>query len=121
MVAAGTVEALVEADVAFHAAIADSAGNSVLSSLLDSLSTRTLRARVWRGMAGDRALEITRAEHDRMYQAILRRDPELAGAAATVHVSSGELWLRQQLEPAGEVSDGQAASTPDPSAETGEP
>jgi GntR family transcriptional repressor for pyruvate dehydrogenase complex len=105
MIEAGTVEELVEADVAFHALIAEAAGNSVLTSLLDSLSTRTMRARVWRGMADEEALEITREEHRRIYQAVVRRDPELARAAAMVHISSGELWLRQQLSSGGAAAD----------------
>src|ERR1700731_1970483 len=50
------VEELVEADVAFHAVIANAAGNAVLTSLLASLSTRTMRARLWHGRAADDAL-----------------------------------------------------------------
>lgn len=97
MMAATTVEELVEADVAFHAVIAGAAGNAVLSSLLDSLSTRTLRARLWRGLADEQALDSTRAEHTRIYEAIMLKDPELARAAATVHIATGELWLRQRF------------------------
>src|SRR5207248_999777 len=44
MRAAQTVEELVEADVAFHALVAKAAGNAVLTSLLASLSTRTMRS-----------------------------------------------------------------------------
>jgi DNA-binding FadR family transcriptional regulator len=46
MAAATTSEELVEPDAAFHAIVADAAGNSVLSSLLETLSTRTMRARI---------------------------------------------------------------------------
>jgi GntR family transcriptional repressor for pyruvate dehydrogenase complex len=97
MIAAQTVEELVEADVAFHAVVAHAAGNSVLSSLLDSLSTRTVRARIWRGKADEQALDATRAEHARICEAIAARDPELARAAATAHVANAEWWLRQNL------------------------
>jgi GntR family transcriptional regulator, transcriptional repressor for pyruvate dehydrogenase complex len=94
---AQTVEELVEADVAFHAVIAKAAGNGVLASLLASLSTRTMRVRLWHGRAADDALDETREEHRRIYEAIVAGDPELARAAATAHIASGERWLRAQL------------------------
>ena len=97
MRAAKSVEELVEADVAFHAVIAKAAGNAVLASLLASLSTRTMRVRLWHGRAADDALDETREEHRRIYEAILAGDPELARAAATAHIASGERWLRAQL------------------------
>src|SRR5882762_10109935 len=94
---AGSVEELVEADVAFHAVIAKAAGNAVLTSLLASLSTRTMRVRLWHGRTADDALHETREEHRRIYEAIIAGDPELARAAATAHIASGERWLRGQL------------------------
>ena len=94
---AQTVEELVEADVAFHAVIARAAGNAVLASLLASLSTRTMRVRLWHGRAADDALDETREEHRRIYEAIVAGDPDLARAAATAHIASGERWLRAQL------------------------
>jgi DNA-binding FadR family transcriptional regulator len=97
MRAAQSVEELVEADVAFHAIIAMAAGNSVLTSLLASLSTRTMRIRLWHGRTADDALDETREEHRRIYEAIIAGDPELARAAATAHIASGERWLRGQL------------------------
>lgn len=97
MRAAHSVEELVEADVAFHAVIARAAGNGVLASLLASLSTRTMRIRLWHGRAASGALDETREEHRRIYEAIAAGDPELARAAATAHIASGERWLRSQL------------------------
>ena len=94
---AKNVEELVEADVAFHAVIARAAGNAVLASLLASLSTRTMRVRLWHGRAADDALDETREEHRRIYEAIVAGDAELARAAATAHIASGERWLRAQL------------------------
>jgi GntR family transcriptional repressor for pyruvate dehydrogenase complex len=92
-----TVEELVEADVHFHAIIAGAAGNTFLTSLLASLSSRTMRARIWRGREVDNALDVTRDEHRRIYEAIAGGDPELARAAAMAHIASGERWLRAQL------------------------
>ena len=97
MIEAKTVEELVEADVDFHAVIARATGNTFLTSLLASLSSRTMRARIWRGREVDNALDVTRDEHRRIYEAIVSGDPELSRAAAMAHIASGERWLRAQL------------------------
>ena len=81
----------------FHAVIARATGNAVLTSLLASLSTRTMRVRLWRGRAVDNALDVTRDEHRRVYEAVMGGDPELARAAATAHIASGERWVRSQV------------------------
>ena len=94
---AKNVEELVEADVAFHAVVARAAGNAVLASLLASLATRTMRARLWHGREADGALEETRNEHRRIYEAIMAGDPDLARAAAAAHIASSERWLKGQL------------------------
>ena len=65
------VEELVRNDVEFHKAIAAASGNSVLASLIESLSGPTQRARVWRGITQEGALVRTLAEH----RSNLRRDP----------------------------------------------
>jgi GntR family transcriptional repressor for pyruvate dehydrogenase complex len=104
MFAAGDhVEELVEADAAFHDVIARAAGNAVLRSLLQSLSTKTVRARVWHGAADRQALDTTRAEHVRIYDAIVARDPDLARAATMLHIESTEQWLRRHLDPGEDV------------------
>src|SRR3981081_2572844 len=100
MIESETVEELVEADVDFHAVIARATGNTFLMSLLASLSSRTLRARVWRAREVDNALNVTRDEHRRVYEAIVNGDPELARAAAMAHIASGERWRRAQTEEA---------------------
>jgi DNA-binding FadR family transcriptional regulator len=97
MAEAESVEDLVEADVGFHAVIARATGNAVLTSLLASLSTRTMRVRLWRGRSVDNALDVTRDEHRRIYEAISSGDPELARAAATAHIASGERWVRAKI------------------------
>ena len=94
---AKNVEELVEADVAFHALVARAAGNAVLASLLASLATRTMRARLWHGREADGALDETRTEHRRIYEAIMAGDPDLARAAAAAHIASSERWLKGQL------------------------
>lgn len=91
------VEDLVKADVEFHRAIANAAGNSVLASLIESLSAPTQRARVWRGMTQEGALQRTLDEHQAIFDAIARHDPEMARTWATVHVAGVEEWLRSAL------------------------
>jgi GntR family transcriptional regulator, transcriptional repressor for pyruvate dehydrogenase complex len=91
------VEDLVKADVEFHRAIALAAGNSVLASLIESLSAPTQRARVWRGMTQEGALQRTLDEHQAILDAIIRHDPEMARTWATVHVAGVEEWLRSAL------------------------
>ena len=97
MAEAKNVEELVEADVAFHALVAKAAGNAVLASLLASLATRTMRARLWHGREADGALDETRNEHRRIYEAIMAGDPDLARAAAAAHIASSERWLKGRL------------------------
>jgi GntR family transcriptional regulator, transcriptional repressor for pyruvate dehydrogenase complex len=104
MIEAGDrVEDLVVADAAFHDVIGRAPGNEVLRSLLQSLSTSTIRARLWHGMEDEVALDTARAEHERIYEAIVAGDAELARAATTLHIAGNELWLRQHLGPADEV------------------
>jgi DNA-binding FadR family transcriptional regulator len=91
MLSASTVEALAEADSEFHDLIARAAGNSVMTSFLDSLSSRTMRARLWQGFGHEDAFELTRADHVRIYEAIAARSPELASVMSAAHVARIEM------------------------------
>ena len=104
MVAAGdSADDLVEADAAFHDVIAHAPGNGVLRALLRSLSTSTVRARLWHGIAERGALDQARGEHARIYEAIAAGDADLARASALLHIATNENWLRQHLDPADDV------------------
>jgi GntR family transcriptional repressor for pyruvate dehydrogenase complex len=92
------VEEFVENDIGFHGTIAAAAGNSVVSKLLESLSGRTIRARIWRAITESGATDRTVAEHRAICDAIERGSPELARAWMAVHVASVEAWLRQAVE-----------------------
>ena len=93
--AATTADAFLEADIAFHACIAASAGNVVLASLLDTFSSRTYRARYLNaGLGLEDSLPRGRAAHRRIYEAIAARDPEAARASASTHVTTVTAWLR---------------------------
>ena len=91
------LEALVANDLRFHRRIAEGAGNPVLTSLLDTLSAPTTRARVWRGLTQKGAVERTRQQHVAIYEAIAARQPDVARAWATVHIADVEHWLRTVL------------------------
>lgn len=93
-----SVEDLVEADDEFHSVLAAAGGNATLASLVKSLSGRTLRARIWRGLDDGGALEVTRRGHHAIFQAVESGNPELARAATTAHVAEVELWFRSKLE-----------------------
>ncbi len=91
------VEELVAGDLEFHRRIAACSGNSVLCSLLETLSGPTARARVWRGLTQAGAVERTLAEHRAILDALASGDPEVARSWATVHIASVEQWLASVL------------------------
>ncbi|MER7719484.1 FadR/GntR family transcriptional regulator [Streptomyces flaveolus] len=92
-----SVEELVAADLEFHRAVVGAAGNSVLCSLLESLSGPTARARVLRGLTEEGAVGRTLDEHRAILAALRDRDAEAARSWATVHIASVERWLRSTL------------------------
>jgi GntR family transcriptional repressor for pyruvate dehydrogenase complex len=98
-----SADEVVEADAAFHDVVAAAPGNSVLQALLRSLSTRTVRARLWHGLADRDSLDVARAEHTRIYEAIAAGDADLARASTLLHIASNEAWLRDHLGPADDV------------------
>ena len=97
MEAAPDPQTLVEADDEFHETIVAAAGNQTLSSLVRALSSRTMRARAWRALADEGVVEVTKLGHRNIYRAVEDRDPDLARAAATTHISEVEFWFRRAL------------------------
>jgi GntR family transcriptional regulator, transcriptional repressor for pyruvate dehydrogenase complex len=96
--ASDDVELLNKHDAAFHRAVIASAGNSMLATLLDGISSRTVRARVWRGLVDENVGDRTIAEHQAIYDALAARNRLLAEAAALIHVSTTEQWLREHFD-----------------------
>ena len=94
---AADVEGLVEHDLEFHRGIAEATGNTYLASLIDSLSSHTVRARIWRGITQENAVGRTLQEHHAILDAIAAGDADLASALTVVHVSGVEQWLRSAL------------------------
>jgi len=80
---------LAAADLAFHRAIADGSGNTVLSALLDALAGGHARRRVWdelHDLAGDRTFE----DHDAILAAVAARDPDRARLRMAMHMVAVE-------------------------------
>jgi GntR family transcriptional regulator, transcriptional repressor for pyruvate dehydrogenase complex len=89
------IEDLVAHDLAFHSRIAAASGNAYLAGLLDALGSRTVRARVWRALTEERAVQRTLDEHRRIVDALVSRDPPLVEALVMTHVQGVERWLER--------------------------
>jgi GntR family transcriptional repressor for pyruvate dehydrogenase complex len=95
---AASQEVLVQYDAEFHATVARASGNSTLASMLAGMVGRTQRARIWRGIVEADAIAQTIAQHEDILRAVEAGDPDLAEAAAIVHVATTEAWLRRLLD-----------------------
>lgn len=91
------VERLTVLDAAFHSAVIAATGNETLTTLLDGISSRTLRARIWRGTVDHGVTHLTLAQHNAIYTALANHDTAVATAAALIHVDTSEHWLRAHL------------------------
>ncbi|MFE0458817.1 FadR/GntR family transcriptional regulator [Kitasatospora sp. NPDC058965] len=114
------VELMNQHDAAFHRAVVRATHNETLATLLEHVSERTLRARIWRGLVDDEVADRTVAEHRAIHEALAARDPGLAQAAALIHVHTTERWLREHLperehrRPAGPPDPADPRPLPDP-------
>ena len=90
----------VESDVRFHQLIAEATDNRYFVELLGQLGSAIIpRARLnTPGLGEDKPadyLERVNREHEDIYKAILRRDPEAARAAMRTHLSNSRERLRE--------------------------
>jgi GntR family transcriptional regulator, transcriptional repressor for pyruvate dehydrogenase complex len=88
---------LVRHDARFHELVAEAAGNSTIASLLGSMSSRTLRARAWRGIREAGASAATISQHAEILNALQARDPKMAHAAAVLHIGTSQAWFRRNV------------------------
>ena len=89
-------EAIIDSDIAFHRLIAQAAGNPVLEALIEALSGRTIRGRLWRSISQTGADEATCAEHRAILAALWERDPDRARARMAAHLFAVEDYLRDR-------------------------
>ena len=90
-----SVEDLVAHDLSFHRRISELSGNAYLSSLLDTLASSTVRARIWRGLTAKNAVARTLAEHRRIVDALAAGDPDLVRSLVVVHINGVQGWLQE--------------------------
>jgi GntR family transcriptional repressor for pyruvate dehydrogenase complex len=95
---AADAEKLMQCDMTFHRTVMMATGNETLTSLLDGLSGRTVRARIWRGLVLGNVAQKTIDEHEAIYLALKAGNQSLAQAAALIHVNTTEAWLRTLLK-----------------------
>lgn len=106
MPACESIEAFVDNDMEFHRVIATASRNDVVVALLDNLSSRTTRARVWRGIVETAANQRTIEEHRAIYEALLAHRGDIAAALITAHIANVESWLQHATgEPAFSVDE----------------
>lgn len=96
---------LVRHDARFHELVAQAAGNHTLASLLGSMSSRTMRARIWHGLREAGASVAAISQHAEILNALQARDPKMAHAAAVLHVGSNQAWFRQIVDAGDRRSD----------------
>jgi GntR family transcriptional regulator, transcriptional repressor for pyruvate dehydrogenase complex len=89
---------LMEADIAFHRVIAVAAGNPVLAALIESLASRTVRGRLWRGLTEEGADQRTHAEHEAILTALAAGDPDRARLRMATHLLEVEDFVRTAPE-----------------------
>ncbi|VXB08123.1 GntR domain protein [Burkholderia sp. 8Y] len=108
-IASGTENA-VAADVAFHLELAKATGNRYFHSILSQLGntiiprTRVNSAALAHNDPGSYLDRVNR-EHEDIYDAIERRDPEAARAAMRMHLSNSRERLRRAQEASAKPSD----------------
>jgi DNA-binding FadR family transcriptional regulator len=89
-------EAIIDSDIAFHRLIAQASGNPVLEALIEALSGRTVRGRLWRSISQTGANEATHAEHRAILAALADHDPDRARARMAAHLFGVEDYLRDR-------------------------
>ncbi|HSV40244.1 MAG TPA: FCD domain-containing protein [Nocardioidaceae bacterium] len=89
-------ENVFEADIAFHAAIAQASGNSMLARILSPMADVLAEARRATGTLPE-AVELALHEHDLIAAAIEAKSARSARAAMTTHIKSG-IWAINELK-----------------------
>jgi GntR family transcriptional regulator, transcriptional repressor for pyruvate dehydrogenase complex len=84
---------LIEIDIAFHRVIAVRSGNPVLAALIESLASRTIRGRLWRGLTEEGADQRTHGEHEAILAALAAGDPDRARVRMATHLLEVEEFI----------------------------
>lgn len=79
-------EEFIDADAAFHRAIADASENPALAGMVTALVTRTLRGRLWRAITERDSVKTAHMEHRAVLEALRAHDPERARIRMAAHL-----------------------------------
>jgi GntR family transcriptional repressor for pyruvate dehydrogenase complex len=93
---AGDVPALVRADMLFHRALCDAAGNAALVEFAELLGAQLVRERA-ASFDLDGRPERSHVEHREIYEAVAAGDPARARTAVLEHLRSVELDIERSL------------------------
>lgn len=86
-------QAALDADLAFHGVIARASANPVLEALIEALSGRTFRARLWRAIVQNGVTRQTQAEHRAILREIQAGEPERARIQMAAHLLGVEDFI----------------------------
>ena len=98
-------ESFIDADAEFHRIIAAASGNPALAALIESLVSRTLRARLWRAITERDSVGEAHAEHRDILTALRARDPERARIRMASHLLGVEEFAVTHPSAAPEIDD----------------
>ncbi|MGP3536674.1 FadR/GntR family transcriptional regulator [Microbacterium sp. RD1] len=102
MEASSDGDVVAELDDQFHEAICAAAGNATVTSLISVLRSRGRHYRIFDSGPAAPAKRASDEGHRAIVDALARRDPAAATAAASVHVARTEYWLTR-LQPTPEA------------------
>jgi GntR family transcriptional regulator, transcriptional repressor for pyruvate dehydrogenase complex len=86
--------AAMQCDVEFHRLIAGASQNHVLAALIETVSTKTIRGRMWRSIHDNEGLMATHREHLGILDALRRHDAERARTRMANHLYAVEDYVR---------------------------
>lgn len=82
-----------QCDLEFHRLIAESSRNHVLSALIETVSTTTVRGRMWRSIHDAAGLRTTHGEHLGILEALRRHDADRARTRMANHLYAVEDYV----------------------------
>jgi len=94
-------ENIMESDIAFHRVIAKASQNPALEALIEALSSRTVRTRMWRSISVRGATANTQQQHAAILRAIASGDPDRARLMMSFHLFGVEEFAAAHPETTG--------------------
>ncbi|MCY1220012.1 HTH-type transcriptional regulator LutR [compost metagenome] len=85
--------AAMQCDIEFHRLIASASRNHVLAALIETVSTKTIRGRMWRSIHDHEGLLATHREHLGILDALRRHDAERARTRMANHLYAVEDYV----------------------------